>query len=351
MKKILLSVFCIIISLTTIQAQFTSIPVSKREKTDEGIIYALPKTLLEIKVKTKTITGYPGKYYPYAERFLGLKNVYDKKTVTKEIESIIIKTKAIPDKNNTYIFKSKSSSIALTNNGIIKSVNHNEENSSDPNINANTSIKYEKDDSEKYDYVTKPYSIYTREIEQSTSLVKSAELAANEIYSIRDTRNDLLNQNIEKGPADGESYKIILSELNRIEEYYMQLFTGVKKEKTDTKTIYVDPKEGENLLFRFSEKFGIVDNNDLSGSPIYINIKIINTPTNYFNNSPDKDVSLYYKMPVKATIELYDNYQKALYKNIISISQFGETAKLTAGFNGYVIINPKTGALIKTGKR
>ena len=335
-------------------AQIKTVPLSKIKDPSQGLIYALPKTKIIIEVKTRQIQETPGIYFPYAERYLGLKSVCQSKNVRYEIVGVNITTKAIPDPVNTYLIttgKAKhSSSIELTPEGFLKSINR------DPEIKkpCECTISQAEKPYGTQNYQTQASSIITQEMQQSSSTAKMAELAATQIFNLRESRINLLTLGQDNNPTDGRSYEIVLSELNRMEKYYTELFTGKRVEKTEVTTFEYDPqKSGEEILFRFSQLKGVIDKTDLGGNPVSINIqKTTGIQTNLVNvpvvNS-EKESSVYYRLPAKAQIKITDGVTM-LYNKEIDIAQFGRVMALPATTITSAEFCPETGAITYFGK-
>ena len=75
-------------------------------------------------------------------------------------------------------------------------------------------------------------------------------------------------------PPDGDAMKLVIQQLEEQERALTNLFTGVRTRETDHYEVSLIPNEDlENeVLFRFSERLGIVDADDLGGAPVYINL-------------------------------------------------------------------------------
>jgi hypothetical protein len=336
-------------------AQIKTEPLSKIKDPSKGLIYALPKTKIIIEVKTRQIQETPGIYFPYAERYLGLKSVCQSGNVRYEIVGVNITTKAIPDPVNTFLIttgKAKHSpSIELTAEGFLKSINR------DPDIKKPcecATINQVDKPCATQNYQTQESSIITQEMQQSSSTAKMAELAATQIFNLRESRINLLTLGQDNNPTDGRSYEIVLSELNRMEKYYTELFTGKQVEKIEVSTFEYDPqKSGEEILFRFSQLKGVVDKTDLGGNPVSINIQkttgiqtnLVNVPT----GNSEKEFSVYYRLPAKAQIKITDGVT-TLYNKEIDVAQFGRVMALPAAATTSAEFCPLTGAITYFGK-
>jgi len=335
-------------------AQISTQPLSTSPDPSAGLIYSLPKTILVVEVETRKIQEIPGLYYPYAERYLGIANVCQAEALRYEIVGVHLSAKAVPDLQNAYVISTGKSkkvpAIDLTPEGFLRSIGH-----------SDCLQKMEMDKVEKVvkpscteNYQSQESSIITQEMQQATSTAKMAELAAAQLFSIRDTRINLLTMDLDKIPTDGRSYEIVLSELNRMEKYYRELFTGKQVETIEKTTFEYDPqKNGEDILFRFSQLIGIVDKTNLGGNPVSINLqKIVGTmadiaksPTS--NNK--KGYGLYYRMPGKAQIKITDG-NTVFCNQTMPVAQFGKVMSLPIGTIHSADFCPMTGSLIRLEK-
>jgi hypothetical protein len=350
MKRLIFSILVLSI-YTNCFSQITSIPLKISEGQIEGSIYTLPKTIFLVEVETKCIKETPGKYYQYAERFLGLSDVCQSEKIRYEITSVKMTLKSIPDNQNSYILINKKNklsdnSVELTKEGFLKSINGPKSEEEKPvNFNSN------KNEIIPESFQTMETSIITKEMQQSTSTAKIAELAAAELFNIRDTRINILTQDVDKTPSDGRSYEIVLSELNRLERYYTELFTGKREEKNETSSFQIEPMgDSESIIFRFSEAKGVIDKSDLSGVPVYLKIKK-NPGLSVNSNKGKKEnpVSLYYRLPGNANVKITDGVQ-SFYDKDVTVAQFGTVLTLPQDKYSSLELCPFTGALIKVSK-
>ena len=80
-------------------------------------------------------------------------------------------------------------------------------------------------------------------------------------------------------PNDGAQMKIMLERLETQDFALSQLFSGVTERDTTeaTFTVIPDGSMQKQVLFRLSRKLGIVDADDLSGEPYYIDVQDLKT--------------------------------------------------------------------------
>jgi len=352
MKRILLTGMLLCISLFSF-AQLLTERLSTATDTARGIVYLLPKINIQIEVDTKCIQETPGMYFQYADRFLGMKEVIQNESIRYEITGFRLTTKTIPDISQAYLIstgkKGKNIVIALTPEGYLKSINGSKENEMPP-VKVSTKTKTMTKNIPK-SWETPGSSIFTKEMQQANSTAKMAELAANQLFTIRDTRFNMLTQDADKTPSDGRSYEIVLSELNRMESAYLELFKGKVTESNQTFTYTMNPqKDSTDVLLRFSLFKGVLDKNNLGGNPIFIEVKPL--PVAAEKLRVDKAATprgLYYRVPGQAVINITDG-KDILFTEEVTVPQFGRVLSLPATQITAAKLCPKTGALLELKK-
>ena len=350
MKRILLTGILLSISLFTF-AQLLTEKLATATDTARGVVYLLPKTVIQVEVDTKCVQETPGAYFQYADRFLGMKDVLQSESIHYEITGFRLTTKTIPDVEQAYLIstgkKGKNITIALTPQGYLKSINGRSENAMHPiSVSTETASK----NSPKA-WETAETSIFTKDMQQANSTAKMAELAANQLFTLRDTRFNLLTQDADKTPADGRSYEIVLSELNRMENAYLELFKGKMTESNQTFSYTLNPqKDSTSVLLRFSLLKGILDKNNLGGNPIFIEVKALPVPAEALR--VDKSATprgLYYRVPGQAVVNITDG-KDVLFTREITVPQFGRVLSLPATQITAAELCPMTGALLELKK-
>ncbi|KAA6331539.1 hypothetical protein EZS27_019856 [termite gut metagenome] len=316
---------------------------------DFGVVYMLPKTEIEMEVKTAKVVYTPGKFSKYADRYLRIANVSHEPEEYWLMTSIEMKPLGVPDKTRTYFVKMKDKSVApmveLTTDGIIESINVPYERKQGAHATSETIAPQKK----KSD----PFSFLTEEILMTNSSAKMAELIAKEIYNIRESKNALLRGQADNTPQDGVQLKLMLDNLNEQEEALLTLFIGTEEKEEKTHLIRITPeKEWENkIVFRFSRKLGMVSADNLVGEPVYMTLKdlqLIPTPL----ETKGKGVEgVAYNVPGRAKITITKN-KDVLFKSEFPVTQFGVVEYLASTlFNGKttikVIFNTTTGGLTK----
>ena len=160
------------------------------------------------------------------------------------------------------------------------------------------------------------------------STSKQAEVAARQIYRIRESRMNILTGESDNTPPDGVAMKLIIQQLEEQEQALMALFIGTTKQTTQIKTFTIAPAEDikKEVLFRFSKQRGIVDADDLGGAPIYLSLTAtekapILDPKEAAKKAK-KMKGIIYNDPGKANVTLTMN-AKTIFNGNFHITQFG----------------------------
>ncbi len=350
MKKIF-----IILGLLSTLSSFSQTQWQKLSATkagDFGLSYSLPKTILDIDVEYSKVTLKAGPYYRYAEKLLGIPNPIIADSTYFSLDKATAFTHSVIDKNTTCMvqFKSSLPYIVLNSNGILCAVN-----TSPDTLTVAVPVLPEN-------YILRPVvsgtkKVLSEEALASGSIAKMAEVAAKQIFRIRESRTDLITGESEHAPKDGEGLKVLIQQLEEQENALMALFIGqtqVEKQFARIKYTPTGDELNHQILFRFSIHNGLVEKENLSGEPIYFNLKA--TDRKQFMPDPKKKANektgLCYNIPGKGVISLtYRN--KQLLEQEFTFTQFGIQANFpTDLFNNKkipakVIFNPETGAIIR----
>lgn len=301
-----------------------------------SLCYYLPRTVLTATVTVKHTTYTPGEFGKYAERYLRIDPPAQSASDTWEITQISLIASGQPDMLHMVVTNlPKKGSIPMINidsNGIISSVGV-IETQAVPSAPAPAVALPQPTVRKKSgnDYLTE-------EILQASSTTKMAELTARDIMEIRESRNAISRGQAEFMPDDGETMRYMIEFLNEQEEALVSLFTGTTEVSEKTYRIEVIPGSdiSKSVLFRFSTKLGLLAADNLAGAPVWIDIEQkqeeIQSPDLESNGAvKEKSKSgfgkketpfLYYRIPGKARIRIYDNTQEFV-KTEESIAQFG----------------------------
>jgi len=318
-----------------------------------GVTYTLPNTSLIVNAEVAKVTCKAGPYYRYAEKYLGVKNPVEEDQVFYELGKVDVINKGIPNPDRTYIVEFRSGTVApyvyLTEEGFLCTINADYEAPSETELEIAQKGKTGP-------IKTTDVSVFSEELLMAGSTARQAEVAAKQIYRIRESRMNILTGEVDNIPPDGQAMKLVLEQLEEQEKNLMNLFTGICTRETDYYDITVIPHDDleREVLFRFSDLLGIVPADDLGGAPVYMNLKATERASILDpKESEKKEKSLkgvIYNIPGKAMIEIIMN-KKSLYKGEEQIVQFGSQEGLaTSMFEDKkapvkVYFYPETGAI------
>lgn len=299
-----------------------------------GITYSLPKTVVRANIEAQCTRSVAGQYAAYAEKFLGLSDVILEDQTCWEIQHITLTNVAKADSARTFHieFSEKGAlpTFYLTDERCLWAINQKpveETKSSEPvRPGMVTPVKP----------TLKASDVLTGEILKAGSKVKQAELIAQEIFSIRESRTLLIKGEADNMPGDGASLQLMLDNLTAQEEALLSLFVGTTSVSTKSYQVDYVPEASKerDLFFRFSEHLGMVENDDLAGSPYYISVLMVeDNRTMVVDDKSRKKAAgkaergIAFCIPGKAQVTLFDANQ-TLASGEMSLAQFGHVEQL-----------------------
>jgi len=278
-KRALLSLSFIICQLSFCVAQTVS-SVYQPGVTSEGAVYFLPRTAVTITVEVEKTTYTPGDFCQYAERFLRIKDVPATPSVSYRITAIRQAAVAVPDTAKRYAVKfdarTAAANVRLSDDGILLGIN--------TVVGSERSEVRDYSQPQNISLTSHPSKLNPRQYMNEETLAagstaKMAELTAQDIYEIRESRSLLVRGQADNMPKDGEQLRLMLNQLDLQDRALTSLFVGTYERDTIQKTFTVVPSANVNreTLFRFSQKLGLVDSDDLTGVPYYISVENLRT--------------------------------------------------------------------------
>ena len=321
--------------------------------TSEGAVYYLPKTAIRVTMQVEKSTYTPGEFCKYSEKYLRIKDVPTNASTKYRILSVKQEPFAIADTSKCYAVKFDAKTVAcnvrLSNEGILLAIN--------------TDAKQQPKSApaptqQPRPLKNSPKSYLSEEILSAGSTAKMAELTAQEIYELRESKSMLAKGQADFMPKDGEQLKLMLEELNTQNEALTSLFIGTTENDTTTHTFtyVVDKPTKRDILFRFSPEYGLVDNDDLSGTPYYINIEDLKTVAEPETVDPKKAAKpqqsgIYVNVPGKMRATIFDA-KNQIVSNEFAAGQFGNVELLSGvlfnkKYTTRLLLNALTGAVEK----
>ena len=319
--------------------------------TPDGAVYFLPKTAVRITVRIEKTTYTPGDFATYAERFLRLSNVSMDPSVSYRILNIDQMAVGVRDTSKAYSvkFNNKTSAInmALADDGVLLGVNVEADGLKLP-------VPFK---AAPKPVAVNPRQLLNEEILAAGSKAKMAQLTAQEIYDIRDSRSQLIKGQADFMPKDGDQMKLMLAQLDQQDKALTSLFAGTQVCDTTEATFLICPKEAVELqtLFRFSKHFGLVDTDDVSGAPYYYSVEpLTQLPSTDEEQAAKKkkaENGLYYNVAGKMNFVIYCG-NNVVERKEYPAAQFGNVELLNGDlFNKHygtkLWLNPVTGGIDK----
>ncbi len=344
-----------------------------------GIIYNLPQTAFIVEVDVEKRIKIKGPYAEFAEKLLGLKNVIAFNQTAFEIKNIGIKTMLVPDTSQYYIIKIKSclknhrrglsNSFIMGENLNLISLNKNIQ-IDEPSNNLfqikTTSQTYpnlfklyaDPSQVEKIDTVYETYKLDTvimsKPVIKRTLITKTpqqrAEEAADYILKFRLKRFELMSAYQEVAYSK-EAFEFLTSELEKTENQYLELFTGITMTEVTKFHFLVIPKyENKNnniKMFGFSMNRGITDTTDEQSEIYSLNFNSI-APSMVIDTliknkiKKSNKTGLYYRIPETNIISVSVSGDIIPQYYYFPILQFGSVISLPTSIKNIEIDN-KTG--------
>lgn len=320
---------------------------------DYALNYYLPKTITEIEFVASKTTRKAGEYYQYARKYLGISDVITADSETWCLESATITSRGVANTDERYQLTFKSGQtpyIFISEEHTILSANTYPEVETAQTTAANQDVIGDINASKAL----------SSDILMSGSIAKMAEMAAKQIYRIRESRMDILTGEADNMPADGESMRIIMEQLDQQEQALTSMFIGTTSIEYFTQNMQYTPVDNvdHQVIMRFSEHLGFVDANDLSGAPIYLSVDVLERGEYPLDNKGNvKKVpkgALAYNIPGKVEMSLqFDS--NTIAKKEFCVAQLGVVYGLDPALLSrkkeptFVIFDHTTGGILQMG--
>ncbi|MCM1109910.1 MAG: DUF4831 family protein [Clostridium sp.] len=241
-----------------------------------GLVYTLPKTAVEVTVEVERKVSIPGEFFRYSKKYLNLDPIMEQGEEWK-IRSVTLSTVGRPDDADEYLVQFKSGAttfMLLDPSGLPLSVN-------DPDV----ALPEPPELPEPQEAAPSPLETaaareaMSEEMLQSKSSAKRAELAAQRIFELRQSRSDIISGQADQMPGDGKAMQLALDNLSAQEAALTAMFAGAVKTSTEVATFVYTPErlsaDGDSeqtVLCRLSQAEGLVDSDNLTGAPVYLKL-------------------------------------------------------------------------------
>lgn len=320
-------------------------------ETQAGIIYALPQTVLKIRVDMLEVKTYRGPYYRFAEKYLGITGVVQENKTEWFLTKVNLETELEADPDWFFVVNRDNGRACckalfnLSDEKLLVDINQ---------------LIMQPDKIEKDIYPQHPQGllytdvgIYANKVIHSDTLYKTiltdttfiripvlreqsvlktidekAEEAASFLLDIRERRVDLVTGEYDFYPEE-TALETGLKKMGELENEYLSLFIGKTVEIPHSFEFYYIPKSGEiyeNIeLLEYSGQ-GIIREKSGKGNMVSLLIKNTNKTrilTEYNQRQLYQGMNIiYYRIPDMAEVEIQDQ-GKTILKARIPVSQYG----------------------------
>lgn len=358
-----IALLSVVASALTVDAQQTRILTADKHN-EYGLVYTLPQTALDIEITARRTVKKAGKYYQYAKKYIGTDDVIKEDSEKWTITDVRVTPYGVPDDEEQYLMQLKPGAISyicVDEDGMLLAINKEVDAPSSPqdagkgsnrNREASASEKDKVDMQEYLKYVDEDFLA-------SQSSAKQAQMLAENLLDIRDSRISLTRGTAESMPTDGKQLELMLNSLAHQEAAISAAFCGT----TETETVsrhysFIPDEEGRQILFRLSDFAGFVSSDDLSGDPVYISVTPGREPALPVDAKGEtkklpKDAVIYC-IPGSARISLSTGGE-TLYDRNVDIAQFGIKFGLSPTLfsdkksPSFAVFDPATGAIKEIG--
>ena len=353
MKKTITALACL---LTASIGWGQATKVLTAEKSNEyGLVYSLPTTALEIEVTASHQVGKKGPYYLYAKKSIGTEKAVSEDYEKWQITDVKVRPYGVPDASTQYLMQLKPgalTSITVDANGMLLAINKEvEAPAATKTTQSPQKVKW-PNGSEYLDFVDEDFVA-------SKSSAKQAQLLAESLMEVRESKLALTRGTADAMPADGKQMELMLASLGEQEAALTAAFTGTETtEYVMRKFTFVPEGDARQVLFRLSDFAGFVDADDLSGDPVYIQIETLNQASVPVDakGEPKKlpKNAVIYNIPGSAQVTL-STLGRTLYEKEIQMAQMGMTFGLDPTLftdrkeSSFAVFDPVTGALQEIG--
>lgn len=359
MRSSLLFLAALLLTSCAATAQVRVQPYNVSTLPDNSVVYALPETRLYATVTYRKVVRQPGELALYADRYLGVREAILKPSTSYQLVSVDLGSYGTPSDSLRFAVEmrrnSSAANVSLTDDGRLVAVNVTTPVEL-PAMPEERTIE-SRQDRDFGDLKSLP-SDYIR----ATTPAKRAEIAAQEIYRLRDSRTAVLSGETDQPFADGQALRIAVQGLDAAERSLTERFLGTTDTTTYVRLVRpIEITEGRQVALRFSERDGLLPADDLRGEPIYLDLKV----TERAPELTERDLKKKEKQLRKGFVHIVPGSAEAvlLYRGnriatrSLPVAQLGTLEALEGGLftdkkmETSVRFDPATGAILKVDAR
>ena len=322
------------------------------------MIYQLPNTVLDITIEAERVVKKPGEFYKYSKKYFPAETPVAAPVEQWSLKSITVVPRGQADASEQYLMQFKpgtSPFMIVSDTNLPLAINTDKV----PTV---EDVALPQPVNAKPTPLETPAArqAITEEMLQSHSSAKRAELAAAQVYALRQSRNEIITGQADQMPPDGKAMQLALDNMTAQEAALTAMFIGTEQHSTDvaTFTYTIEDAAVNDVVARLSPFKGIVDPDDLSGAPIYINVDV--TERGKLPVNEKGEVKKYpkggvaYRIPGTASISIVFDGTK-VYEKSMPVAQFGVVFGLDPVMftdkkaPAYLIMDPVTGGIRELG--
>jgi len=334
----------ILITLLPLSLSAQEITKMTPGRTPTGMVYFLPKTAVRFNLLIEKKTYTPGKFSQYAEKYLHISNIEQEPQVSYRVAQYELTDFGVRDTSKCFSVKMKggkleTAEVKLSNDGVLQAIN------ADPIVPTERkpfkpAPKSQGVDAQKY---------LSADVLTANNMSRMAELTVQQICELQDDREQLITGDTDEMPQDDQQLTHMLKEIDTERDALMSLFIGtVTRDTTEhVITLIPDHEMERSVLFRLSRRLGLVDRDDLSGTPFYMSLKNM-TPPPYGIPDNKKLEGIYVNVPAIMRLTLFQEDTELGYFDI-PMSQFGfmelRDGSLFKRYKTHMRLKPSTGAV------
>lgn len=316
-----------------------------------GVVYALPQTVLRIRLTAQAVVASAGPFFQYSTRFLNLTDVVTENSIRWTLVGAEIETAGRMDFSRRYKVSVPEGGslpmLSLTADGVLMGVNAEvEQPGGAQGDDARPAVAYAT-----FAEVPLSQSVLSR-----TAKAAMAEECAQTVYSLRAARVGIVSGSADARFADAGSMARALAAIDRLERQHVEMFAGRRDTITVSRVVEVTPdyNGASNVVpLRFSETSGFVDAMDLSGKPIYVDMEFDNSArmSEYEPGSKQRQGAplngLFHILPGRVSVRVLDR-NILLAQKSVRCTQNGQVGCLPAGLvaGSRIVLDPATGAIV-----
>lgn len=323
-----------------------------------GLIYSLPTTVLDITIEAEHTVRLPGEFFLYAKKYLNVDDPVLQKSEGWTVKSITVNARGVANPDERYLMQFKAGSspyLVMDENNLPLAIN-----TEDFTLPEAPELPQAVAAAPTPLQTAAARQVITAEMLQSQSLAKRAELAAQRIYELRQSRSDIITGQADQMPPDGKAMQIVIDEIAAQEAALTAMFVGTTQTSTSVTTLTYTPGDdvARKVIARVSAIEGVVDADDLSGDPIALTLRVTERGRLPVNERGETKTfprgGVAYCIPGTASLSI-DFRGETLWEGAIDAAQYGVVFGLDPKqfadrrAPAYLILNPVTGAIRELG--